>query len=378
MVVVQAKNSRLLLAATGMLLGFTFRNVIDTSVFLSSMSVAPLKDPSVIAATEMGNIGLEKNTGTFPTLEKLTQNPTEPIKCPPPLVPLYDRIVEPQLNDTQKIPRRIHLAWIRGYQSPYGRCLSQDQLMMVDLWKKQFPSYSIYLHDDKAVDALFDQPLEEFPELSHMMKACVKYGSAMRIDIWRQLILYYYGGFYSDMDVAPGPELTEAAVQPNDSGFSLSDAWNRLSQWMFALEAHHPISYFTMREIFKRLLEMEDVSVARLVFLTGPEALKSGYSSFMKQGTEPHKHIFDAGVHTGMLGKQFRKLEYKYVTSNKQEMVPYPRNATNATMIKRGERIEKEMNTVHWGKIVKRTSTGNGTSCWSSLYMLDNSLISLN
>lgn len=52
----------------------------------------------------------------------------------------------------------------------------------------------------------------------------------MKIDVWRVLILYRYGGVYSDIDNWPGEKFDEATISPNISGFFLSDAWERPSQ----------------------------------------------------------------------------------------------------------------------------------------------------
>ena len=75
-----------------------------------------------------------------------------------------------------------------------------------------------------------------------MMKACVKFGNAMMIDIWRVLVLYKYGGFYSDFYVASNEEVDESLVEPNDTAFFLSDVKNRPSQWLHGMEPNHPIA----------------------------------------------------------------------------------------------------------------------------------------
>ncbi|OEU07109.1 hypothetical protein FRACYDRAFT_198187, partial [Fragilariopsis cylindrus CCMP1102] len=164
-----------------------------------------------------------------------------------------------------------------------SRCISQDMMEIVDKWKEQFPSYNVYFHDDVAVDALFydngNYWYGIFPQLKGIMNSCVKFGSAMRIDIWRVLILYRHGGFYSDFDIAPGPKLTELTIQHNDSVFFLSDNWNRPSQWLIGMEPNHPILYHTMLIILEQLLKLKNVSRVKLVFLTGPDALKQGYNA---------------------------------------------------------------------------------------------------
>jgi len=120
--------------------------------------------------------------------------------------------------------------------------MSIDQMNIPLQWMKQFLTYSIYFYDDYAVDTLLSQHWSEFPHLNKMMKACVKFGNAMMIDIWRVLVLYKYGGFYSDFYVASNEEVDESLVEPNDTAFFLSDVNNRPSQWLHGMEPNHPIA----------------------------------------------------------------------------------------------------------------------------------------
>ena len=150
-------------------------------------------------------------------LSELTRSHIQNIICPEPLLPVYDRIISSSSSSSsnydenssnknqQLITKSIHFAWIRGYHFPddelgLSRCLAQDMIDIVDTWKEQFPSYNFYFHDDVAVDALFYDTgnywYNTFPQLKEIMNSCVKFGSAMRIDIWRILILYRYGGTY--------------------------------------------------------------------------------------------------------------------------------------------------------------------------------------
>jgi mannosyltransferase OCH1-like enzyme len=127
-------------------------------------------------------------------LSELTRSHVQNIECPERLFPFYDRIIntnEQQEPEEQHylIPKSIHLSW-------KTRCVPQDMMEIIDKWKEQFPSYNIYFHDDVAVNALLndDSWYDIFPHFKHIMNSCVKFGSAMTIDLWRILILYRYGG----------------------------------------------------------------------------------------------------------------------------------------------------------------------------------------
>jgi Glycosyltransferase sugar-binding region containing DXD motif len=322
----------------------------DTSLFRdSTVSKQPLHGPA-------------SSINYVPPIEKLTGSHIQSgVQCPYPLVPFYDRIVHHSSTDnsSSRIPKSIHLAWVRGYQTPQGRCISQDMMEIPNTWMEKFPDYNIYFHDDVAVDALFDQAWPEFPGLSKLMKACVQFGSAMRIDIWRQLILYRYGGLYGDFDMKPGPKLSQETIEENYSALFLSDGWNRPSQWFMAMAPKHPIAYFTIVEIMKRLRELKDVSNVKVVFTTGPDVLKHGYWNALAT-TEDYETVFDHGIHNSTLIEgPVRKLPGDdYAGGFDKELVPYPRDHASTddyVNVTKKERVHKEMGSVHWKTMMKET-----------------------
>ena len=165
------------------------------------------------------------------------------------------------------IPKAIHVAWIRRSantpeEEPYlapaqSRCLAPDMFDIVAAWQTNFPSYNFYFHDDYAVDTLLGvltvppatthsssstttttappnttittapRPFSSvahdyqqywstiFPELHPLLQACVQFGSAMKVDIWRILILYKYGGTYRRLEIKFTP--LPAALPPENS-----------------------------------------------------------------------------------------------------------------------------------------------------------------
>jgi hypothetical protein len=252
---------------------------------------------------------------------------------------------------------------------------------MVDQAQKQkdnFPSYSFFFHGDEAVDRLLQQDWPEFPHLANIMSTCVKFGGAIKIDIWRVLVLYKYGGFYSDMDRGPGVKLTEDVIQPNDSAFFLSDRWNRPSQWLHAMEPNHPISFFTMFEILNRVLALEDISSIKPVFLTGPDALKHGYGKALDWGKVLDRtkkdDIYASGVHACKFSKLVRKIsfesgekEYDYVVGYTQDLVAW----NGGQNITRQERINKQLKSIHWTKMIKVKAGIPQGPCWDQLYKSD-------
>jgi hypothetical protein len=194
-------------------------------------------------------------------------------------------------------------------------------------------------------------------------------------------VCLFMTGFYSDFDIAPGPKLTELTIQHNASAFFLSDNWNRPSQWLMGMEPNHPIMYHTMLIILEQLLKLKNVSKVKLVFLTGPDALKQGYNAVITtkdDGEEPYKQIFKTGIHRlrkPYPNKVVHKLGYKgHVYQNANHKVPYTINSSNNTTkivtISKKERIQKDMNTTHWKENLasnkKKVPSGR---CTDHLYM---------
>jgi hypothetical protein len=327
-----------LLMMTSVIIGMTLSMQISAKLKDGFDLIAPVLQPSApqkkIPLTELTNSAAN-------------------VECPIPLVPLYDRIVDPSSFGSQKIPRLIHVSW-------KSRCLSPDMVDMAQRWKDQFPSYSFFFHGDEAVDRLLQQDWPEFPQLAKIMNTCVKFGGAIKIDIWRVLVLYKYGGIYSDLDSGPGVKLTEDAIQSNDSAFFLSDAWNRPSQWLHAMEPKHPIAYFTMLEILTRVLALEDISIIKPVFLTGPDALKHGYGKALNWGNTTDD-IFSSGVHVGKFSKLARKISF-----HKGDNV-----LSDWAVGVDKKKFLIELNTTHWRTMIQERAEIPTGPCWDQLYKTD-------
>ena len=228
------------------------------------------------------------------SLQELTQSPAiGSIVCPSPyFTPIYDKIVPLTSNNTsktagefsssRKIPRIIHVSF-------NDRCVPNELAESITRWQETLPDHSIFFHDDQAVQRLIGTSndktqlwhfSEHFPELQGNMR-CVKFKGAMLIDIWRMLIVWTYGGIYTDIDNWPGTKFNaQKTIQDGDSFFSLSDVRDRPSQWFFGMAPNHPIAIFTLQEISRRLLRIKNIAFPRVVAITGPQALKMGFRKF--------------------------------------------------------------------------------------------------
>jgi len=248
----------------------------------------------------------------------------ETLDCPHPLVPFYNRIIREHKGESKPlIPKILHV-------SMKSRCLPRDYAMHMDRWAKKFPNYSIFLSDDDSVARFIEQEWPEFPDIHDAMK-CVLYKGAMTIDVWRVLMLYKYGGVYTDIDNWPLDRFNEEKIRSDVSAFFFTDAYNRPSQWFFAVEPHHPMMYLSMRQIIQNILNMTDIRRPKVVRITGPQAFNQGYFYFLApkccNGTTDQERLFRNDVILkGILDKTVLKTNgERFIVSKPffDEMVPY-------------------------------------------------------
>jgi hypothetical protein len=177
----------------------------------------------------------------------------------------------------RKIPKIVHI-------TGKTRCLPLPFLENVNQWKLQ--NHSFYFHDDAAVDRLLRQEYwPEFPQLS-MLRPCLISGAG-KADLWRYLLLYRYGGIYTDMDTAPGVKFfaphdnASTIISADDDSFFVVERIGVLSQYFMAASPRHPLLYLSVLQVFHRLLEVDSVGGQYVPYVTGPGALKNAFIRFM-------------------------------------------------------------------------------------------------
>ena len=183
---------------------------------------------------------------------------------------------ETVLLPPQKIPRIIHM-------TGKSRCVHVDIYNNHLTWKDQskWPGYWFYFHDNAAVERLLQRHIPAFPHLQEFLR-CIPTGAAMA-DIWRLVLLWEYGGIYTDMDQAPGPLLNASAISASDDAFLVVEGGDFLAQYFLAAAPRHPIIYFTLQAALHGLYRVDDVGNQMVPRTTGPEALRMGFRNFMGQ-----------------------------------------------------------------------------------------------
>jgi len=313
------------------------------------------------------------------TLAQLTKNPpVGSIVCPPMMTPIYDKIVQQQDNintnanasttsiPKKKIPNIVHLSY-------NSRCVPTDVFADgIQKWKDELPDHSIYFHDDDAVDRLLEQDWPEFPNL-HKVMNCIKYKGAMKVDLWRMLVVYEFGGFYSDVDNVPIKSFKNgAAIHPDDTFFSSSDGYIRPCQNAFAMEPKHPIAVFTIQTILNNLLNMRSMRRPKVVFVTGPGAFGDGYISYMRLAypNKSEEELLLPGVYKGFMNKQIHKepggRPWNWLNPVGSEIIEH-----EGFNITRKERASQISGLHHWSKKVYWNRFGEDFSCREYLYRLE-------
>jgi mannosyltransferase OCH1-like enzyme len=129
----------------------------------------------------------------------------------------------------------------------------------IDQWR--FKDYSLFMHDDDAMDKLLNRYWPEFPQLQQMQK-CPNFAGPAKADIWRALILYEYGGIYTDIDTAPN-KYNATTILPEDDGFFVVEKVRTLNEWFMAISPRHPMMYMTMNSILNNLIAIDDTVCAQ-------------------------------------------------------------------------------------------------------------------
>ena len=118
------------------------------------------------------------------------------------------------LSSRRRIPPMVHV-------TSKTRCMTPAFLDNLDKWR--FPGYGFHVHDEEAMDRLLTKYWPEFPHLQWIQQHCMISGAA-KADLWRLLVLWEYGGIYTDIDNAPGKDFQNGtAIQ----GTSQDDSCGR-------------------------------------------------------------------------------------------------------------------------------------------------------
>jgi mannosyltransferase OCH1-like enzyme len=261
------------------------------------------------------------------------------------------------------IPKIVHI-------TAKSRCMTKSFRDNIDKWR--FDGYSLLVHNDQAVDRLLNRYWPEFPELQKVAH-CLLSGAG-KADLWRALIMWEYGGIYTDFDNSPNEAFKNgAAIKDTDEAFFVVEQGGWLSQYFMAATPHHPLMYLLVHKIIQRLYSLNDVDGQYVPRATGPGALKYAFIAFVDdQGPNIYEGHGDCN--------RRRKYEYGEVAAGlysgwDNRTVTVVGNKTNANAyviresVKQKVKSYHEMNMTHFGE--KQQTRGDVESCFRRIYNRD-------
>ena len=172
--------------------------------------------------------------------------------------------IERPLSSEKKIPSIIH-------QTSQSRCVHEQLFNLTVLWRQMEP-LSYYFHDDDAIWRLLGQNWPEFPLLHHIIP-CLNSMTAVS-DIWRYLVLWEYGGIYSDMDSIPA-NFTWGSIRDDDDAYFILEYYELPSQYWMAVPPRHPMMYYAIHHAITNVMASPEMGTMDASHVVGPHALCS-------------------------------------------------------------------------------------------------------
>ena len=242
-----------------------------TSMMLSQRGMMVLDEGGAVVHEVLSSSSTTTTTSKIPLLDLIRTQ--EEDSCPGGLFFVNDTIdeasLQQELND-RKIPKIVHI-------TSRTRCVTNPFRLAIDRWR--FPGHSLLFHNEAAVDRLLlDKSWPEFPSLS-LATHCFLSGAA-KADLWRLLVLWEYGGIYTDFDNTP-ERFDGETLQPDDEGFFVVERSKIPSQYFMAFRPRHPFLYFAIHEVILRLLSHGDVNHQYVPIVTGPGPVRDALRSYL-------------------------------------------------------------------------------------------------
>jgi mannosyltransferase OCH1-like enzyme len=141
-------------------------------------------------------------------------------------------------------------------------------------WKDQNPEYEWRYMDDKQAAEFV---LTEFGEEWHRIFISAPVG-VMRGDIWRYMIIYKYGGVYSDLDTECWKPISSWIMEDKNM-IVCPETSEHFCQWTFAAAPNHPVIKSVLDQIKLEFIN-PDYNAQHFVHnLTGPAVWTRGINS---------------------------------------------------------------------------------------------------
>ena len=147
-------------------------------------------------------------------------------------------------------------------------------------FKQMNSDYTYYLYDDNDIDNFVNKHFNgEISECYNKLNIIVA-----KVDFWRYLVLYKYGGIYLDMDSSIDKPLNELIKQEDQAIITAEGNPNLYVQWSLIFSKKHPILKKTIELICDNIKNNRYPN--NIHEMTGPAV-------YTKAINEIHKELFN-------------------------------------------------------------------------------------
>jgi mannosyltransferase OCH1-like enzyme len=123
------------------------------------------------------------------------------------------------------------------FQSWYTRDLHPFIQEKIDTYKRLNPQYTYHLYTDEDMDRFVNENYKgEIADCYNRLNIIVA-----KVDFWRYLVLYHYGGVYLDMDSSIEQPLDTLITEEDDAILSAEGCPGLYVQWALIYKKGHPI-----------------------------------------------------------------------------------------------------------------------------------------
>lgn len=183
------------------------------------------------------------------------------------------------------------------FQSWYTKDLHPQMQEKINNLKKMNPDYNYNLYDDNDMDKFVNEHFSgEIAEQYNRLNIIVA-----KVDFWRYLVLYKYGGVYLDMDSSIEKPLDDLIKEKDEAIITAEGNPNLYVQWALIFSKEHPILKKTIDLICKNL--RNNIYNNDIHKMTGPTV-------FTKAINQIHKKYFKCIINHRKINKR-TDLTYK-------------------------------------------------------------------
>jgi mannosyltransferase OCH1-like enzyme len=184
------------------------------------------------------------------------------------------------------------------FQSWYTKVLDPLMQAKINVFKNLNPDYSYNLYDDNDMDNFVNEHFKgEIAECYNKLNIIVA-----KVDFWRYLVLYKYGGIYLDMDSSIEKPLDELIRSTDEAIITAEGNPGLYVQWALIFSKGHPILKKTIELIISNIKNNSYPNDIHK--MTGP-------SVYTKAINEIHMEIFNNKIINHNTINRFTNIEYK-------------------------------------------------------------------